>query len=58
VINFAGVIAVGFTLVINLTRGEPIASLVAALLIAAVLYRLWVAAGRPQGIRGVTADAE
>lgn len=57
-INFAGVIAVGFTLVINLTRGEPIASLVAALLIAAVLYRLWVAAGRPQGIRGVTADAE
>jgi hypothetical protein len=44
--------------VINLTRGEPIASLVAALLIAAVLYRLWVAAGRPQGIRGVTADAE
>jgi hypothetical protein len=58
VINFAGVITVGFTLVINLTRGEPIASLVAALLIAAVLYRLWVAAGRPQGIRGVTADAE
>jgi hypothetical protein len=44
--------------VVNLARGEPIASLAAALLIGAALYGLWVRAGRPRGIRNVAADAE
>jgi hypothetical protein len=44
------VVAVGFTLAINLGRGYPLASLVAALLIAGGLYVLWVRAGRPRGI--------
>lgn len=46
------------TLAVNLARGEPIASLAAALVIAAVLYALRVRAGRPRGIRNVAADAE
>ncbi|MEE4588974.1 MULTISPECIES: hypothetical protein [Streptomyces violaceusniger group] len=32
--------------------------LVAAVAIAAVLHRMWVKAGRPRGIRDVTAEAE
>ena len=39
-------------------RGLPIISLAAALGIAAVLYRAWVRAGRPRGIRNVAAEAE
>lgn len=39
-INLLGAAAVGFVLVINLDRGEPTASLAAALLIAAALHRL------------------
>lgn len=58
VINVVGAVAVAFTLVVNLARGEPIASLAAALLIAGVLYGMWVRAGRPRGIRHVAADAE
>jgi hypothetical protein len=52
-INLTGAAAVSFTLAINLTRGEPIISIVAALLIAAGLYALWVRSGRPRGIRHV-----
>ncbi len=58
VINLIGAAAVAFTLAVNLARGEPIASLAAAVLIAALLYGLWVRAGRPRGIRNVAADAE
>ncbi|MEU1629170.1 amino acid permease [Streptomyces sp. NPDC020096] len=58
VLNVIGALAVTFTLVVNLARGEPIASLAAALIIAAVLYRLWVKAGRPRGIRNAAAEAE
>ena len=58
VVNLVGVVAVGFTLIVNLARGEPIVSLAAALLIAVVLYGLWVRAGRPRGIRTATAEAE
>jgi hypothetical protein len=43
---------------VNLTRGDPIVSIGAALLIAAVLYRLWVRSGRPRGIRNAAAEAE
>ncbi|MEY9837840.1 hypothetical protein [Streptacidiphilus sp. EB103A] len=58
VVNTVGAVAVAFVLVVNLLRGEPIASLAAALLIAGVLYRMWVKAGRPRGIRDATAEAE
>ncbi|GGU96561.1 hypothetical protein GCM10010211_74900 [Streptomyces albospinus] len=58
VLNVIGALAVGFTLAVNLARGEPIASLAAALLIAGLLYRLWVKAGRPRGVRDVAAEAE
>jgi hypothetical protein len=49
---------VAFTLAVNLSRGDPIASLAAALLIALVLHRLWVHAGRPRGIAQAVTDAE
>ncbi|WP_234376895.1 amino acid permease [Streptomyces sp. TP-A0356] len=58
VVNVVGALAVTFVLLINLARGEPIASLAAALLIAGLLYRLWVKAGRPRGVRDVAAEAE
>jgi amino acid transporter len=58
VVNVVGAVAVAFVLAVNLARGEPIASLAAALLVAAVLHRLWVKAGRPRGIRNAAADAE
>jgi hypothetical protein len=57
-VNLVGAAAVGFTLVVNLTRGDPIVSIVTALLIAAALYALWVRSGRPRGIRNVAAEAE
>jgi amino acid transporter len=56
--NAAGALVVAFTLAVNLTRGDPIASVVAALLIAATLHRLWARAGRPRGIADVVSDAE
>ena len=57
-LNVVGALVVGFTLVINLGRGAPLVSLAAALLIAALLHRLWILAGRPQGIRYVAAEGE
>ncbi|WP_127354327.1 APC family permease [Actinacidiphila soli] len=58
VVNVVGAVAVAFVLAVNLARGEPIASLAAALAIAAVLYQMWVKAGRPRGIRNAAAEAE
>ena len=58
VVNLIGALAVGFTLAVNLTRGDPIISITAALLIAFGLHRLWVRSGRPRGIRNVAAQAE
>ncbi len=42
--------AVTLTLGLNLARGYPIASLAAALAIAAGLWRVWIRAGRPSGV--------
>lgn len=53
-LTLAGLGAVALTLAVNLGRGYPVASLAAALAIAASLHRLWVRAGRPGG----AADAE
>jgi 4-amino-4-deoxy-L-arabinose transferase-like glycosyltransferase len=58
VVNLVGAAAVAFTLAVNLTRGDPIISIAAALLIAVGLYALWVRSGRPRGIRNVAAEAE
>jgi amino acid transporter len=56
--SLLGALVVTFTLVINLSRGDPIASLAASLLIAGVLYRLWTRAGRPRGIAGAVVEGE
>lgn len=58
IVNLVGAAAVAFTLAVNLAQGEPIGSLAAALLIAALLYALWVRAGRPRGIRNAAAERE
>jgi hypothetical protein len=58
VLNACGAVVVVFTLVTNLARGWPLISLAAAALVAGVLYRIWVRAGRPRGIAAVTAEAE
>jgi hypothetical protein len=50
VLNVIGVVLVGFTLAVNLARGLPIVSLVASLVIAVVLHRFWVRAGRPTAL--------
>jgi hypothetical protein len=46
------------TLIVNIARGDPIVSLVAALAIAAVMHRLWVRAGRPRGVGQIERIAE
>ncbi len=53
-----GAALVGFTLAVNLSRGDPIASVAASALIALVLHRLWVRAGRPRGIAQAVVEAE
>lgn len=58
VINVIGALVVAFTLVVNLLRVTPIASLVAALAIAGLLYLLWVRAGRPSGVRDLEVEAD
>ena len=49
-VSILGALAVLLTLLVNLGRGYPIASLVAAITIAGALYALWVRAGRPRGV--------
>ena len=58
VLNAIGALVVAFTLVANLSRGYPLVSLAIALLVAGTLYAMWVRAGRPAGVRHVTANAE
>ncbi|MEV4237715.1 amino acid permease [Nocardia sp. NPDC049737] len=57
-VNLFGATVVTFTLIVNLARGEPLASLAAALLLAALLYWGWTRAGRPRGIAHATIEAE
>ena len=57
-LNLTGAVVVAFTLLINLARGAPLISLAAALLIATVLQRMWVKAGKPVGIRNIAARSE
>ena len=57
-LNVFGSVVVAFTLIVNLARGWPLVSLVAAVLIAGALRMLWVRAGRPEGIRSIASLAE
>ena len=56
--SLLGAFAVALTLAINIARGYPIVSLVAALAIAGTLHRLWVRAGRPSGVAEAERMAE
>jgi amino acid transporter len=57
-LNIIGASVVGFTLAVNLGRGDPIVSLIAALAISGVLYTFWVRAGRPAGISDAVVEGE
>lgn len=46
--NLVGAVVVAAVLAVNLSRGYPLVSLAAALLIAFGLWRAWVRAGRPR----------
>jgi hypothetical protein len=56
--NLIGAAAVAFTLVVNLARGYPLLAIGATLLIAAILHRRWVRAGRPRGVESIERTAE
>jgi hypothetical protein len=58
VLSALGTGAVTVTLVVNLARGDPLASLAAALGIAGGLYLLWARRGRPRGVSEVERLAE
>jgi len=58
VVNVIGAAVVLFTILVNLRRGYPIASIAAAATIGGVFYRLWVRQGKPRGIAQVEREAE
>ncbi len=58
VVNVFGAGVVVFTILVNLRRGFPIASLAASVAIGGLFYALWVRRGRPRGIAMVEAEAE
>jgi hypothetical protein len=55
VVNCVALVAVAFTLAVNLYRGYPLASFAAMLVIAGGLHALWVRAGRPAGVEDLEA---
>jgi hypothetical protein len=57
-VSVTGGLAVGVTLIADFARGYPIVSFVAACLLAAVFYLMWVRAGRPRGIAQAERIAE
>jgi hypothetical protein len=58
VTSVLGALAVTVTLAVDLARGYPIVSLLAAAALAAVLHALWVRAGRPRGVAEAERIAE
>ena len=50
IINLFGAGVVAFTIIVNLRRGYPVASLVASALIGGAFAWLWIRQGRPRGI--------
>ncbi len=57
-VSTTGALVIGFTLLVNLLRGYPIASLVASVAVAGVLYASWTRAGRPRGISSAVSAGE
>jgi hypothetical protein len=57
-INVTAAVVVAFTLVVNLTRGYPLISIAATILIGGFLHYRWIRAGRPRGIEAVERRAE
>ena len=49
-VSVSGGVAVGLTLASDFARGYPLVSFIAACVIAAILYTMWVRAGRPRGV--------
>jgi hypothetical protein len=49
-VSVCGALAVGVTLGVDFARGYPIVSFMAACVIAAILYAMWIRAGRPRGV--------
>ena len=58
VTSVLGALAVTVTLAVNLARGYPVVSLLAACLLAGALHTLWVRAGRPSGVAAAERLAE
>ena len=58
IINLVGAAVVALTILINLRRGFPIASLAAALAIGGFFAWMWIRQGRPRGIAQVEAKIE
>jgi hypothetical protein len=54
-LNLVGALVVLFTLIMNLSRGLPMISLAAALVVSAILHQIWVRSGRPEGVRSAQA---
>ena len=57
-VNLFGACIVVFTIAVNLRRGYPVFSLLAAAGIGAGLYILWMRSGRPRGIAQAEMEAE
>jgi hypothetical protein len=57
-ISITGCLVVGLTLGTDFARGYPIVSFMAACLIAAAFYTMWVRAGRPRGVAQAEQIAE
>ena len=49
-VNVAGVLVIAFVLALNLRRLDPLVSLSASGAVSLVLWRTWVARGRPSGV--------
>lgn len=58
ILNVVAMVAVGFTLLMNLMRPAALVSLGATVIVGGSLYYAWVRAGRPRGTSHAVADAE
>jgi amino acid transporter len=56
--NLLGAAAVAFTLVVNLARGYPLLAIAGTVLVAGILHRRWMRAGRPGGVESIERQAE
>ena len=52
-LNMLAIIGVIFTIAVNLARVYPLASLIASIVVAGVLYALWSRAGKPEDIENM-----